>query len=117
MSKTKADLAALVLKKLAIIDSADEIDATDEAEVISIYEAKWAEMTSHGHEMTYWKRDNIPDAMFLTLGDLIALEVRGHFGMPISANEREAEETAILRRLRKHTAMQHTGKSAPASYF
>lgn len=117
MSKTKADLAALVLKKLAIIDAADDVDATDEADVIAVYEDKWAEMTAHGAEMTYWKRDSIPDAVFLTLGDLIALEVRGHFGMPISAQDRESEEVAILRRLRRHMAVQNTGKSAKASYY
>ena len=55
--------------------------------------------------------------MFLTIRDLVANEVRNEYGSPISAQEKEQEETIILRRLRRHVAQQASGLPGKALYF
>ena len=55
--------------------------------------------------------------MFLTVRDLVANEVRGAFGMPISAAEKEQEEQIIMRRLKRHLSVQATGLPGTAVYF
>ena len=106
MSKTTTQLATSVLQHLAVLDATETIDSTDETYVTGVYEDKWTELSSHGNEVTYWPMDVIPNAVFLALRDLIALYVRGAFGMPISERELRIEEDQCMRRLRRHTAVQ-----------
>jgi hypothetical protein len=117
MSKTTTELATAVLQHMGVLDATETPDTDDETYVTGVYEDKWAEMSSHGHETTYWPRDTIPDAVFLTLRDLIALHCRAAFGEQMSAQQVEAEETIIMRRLRKHIGVQSSGRHVPVSYM
>jgi len=120
MAYTTTQLAVQVLRKLRVIDATETSSDVESAvlnQVTDVYRAKWEEMTSHGHEMTYWAYDDIPNPVFLTLCDLIALECRDTFGQPITAREKEVEEQTILRRLRKHIEVQASGLPTEANYF
>lgn len=111
------DLVEAVLRHIAVLDATETPDADDATLVTRAYTAKWHELTAHGMEVTYWKLDEIPEAVFLVLRDLIALEVRGAFGMPLPAQQKEDEETLILRRLRRHVAVQSSGRATKASFM
>lgn len=120
MSYTTTQLAVAVLRKLRVIDAAEtssDIDSAIITQITDAYRAKWEEISAHGQELTYWAYDDIPNPVFLTLVDLMANEVRSEFGQPMSANEKEAEETIIMRRLRKHVQVQGSGKPTQALYF
>lgn len=117
MPKNETQLATEVLDYLGAIGAGQSADAGDITLVIDAYRGKYAELDGNGLEQVYWERDEIPDAIYLILRDLIALEVRGYFGQPLSAMEREAEETAILKRLRRHNGRGATGLPVVAEYF
>jgi len=120
MSYTTTQLAVAVLRKLRVIDATEtssDIDSAILTQITDTYRAKWEEISAHGKELTYWAYDDIPNPVFLTLVDLIANEVRSEFGQPMSAEAKETEENAILRRLRKHVQVQTSGKPVAAIYF
>jgi hypothetical protein len=120
MSYTTTQLAVQVLRKLRVIDATEtssDVESAVLTQVTDVYRAKWDEITSHGNEMTYWAYDSIPNPVFLILADLIALECRDAFGQPISAREKEIEEQTILKRLRRHTQTQASGRPAEALYY
>jgi hypothetical protein len=117
MAKTETELATKVLDTLGVIGAGQSAEAADIDLVIEAYRSKYAELDGNGLELVYWDPNEIPDAIYLILRDLIALEVRGDFGQPLSAMEREAEETAILKRLRRHNGRAATGLPVIAEYF
>lgn len=117
MPKNETELATKVLDYLGVIGAGQSAEAADVALVIEAYQGKYAELEGNGLELVYWEREVIPDAIYLILRDLIALEVRGDFGQPVSAMEREAEETAILKRLRRHNGRPATGLPVVAEYM
>lgn len=120
MSYTTDQLAEHVLRKLRVIDATETVSDVDAEQVTYItdtYRAKWEEITAHGREMTYWAYDEIPNPVFLILRDLVALEVQEGFGFPIQPNEKVAQEEFILRKLRKHTAIQGTSAPTKALFY
>lgn len=117
MPRNETELATKVLDQLGVIGAGQSAEAADVAIVIEAYQSKYAELEGNGLELVYWEREVIPDAIYLILRDLIALEVRGDFGQPVSAMEREAEETAILKRLRRHNGRPATGLPVVAEYM
>lgn len=120
MSKTTTELAVAVLRKLRVIDATEtssDVESAVLSQVTDVYRAKWEEMSSHGHELTYWAYDSIPSPVFLILCDLVALECRDAFGQPITAREKDVEERTILNRLRKHIEVQPSGLPIKGSYY
>lgn len=120
MSYTTTQLAVAVLRKLRVIDATEtsaDVETAVLTQVTDTYRAKWEELSAHGKELTYWPYDAIPNPVFLILVDLIANECRDSFGQPISNTDKDAEETVILRRLRKHVQVQASGKPVEALYF
>ena len=120
MSYTTTQLAVQVLRKLRVIDATEtssDVESAVLSQVTDVYRAKWEELTSHGTELTYWAYDDIPNPVFLTMVDLIALECRDTFGQPMTAREKEVEEETILRRLRRHTQIDPSGNPVKATYF
>lgn len=117
MSYTTSQLATAVMQHLGALDAGSTIASTDETYIADVWAAKWEEISGHGAELTYFPYSEIPNAVFLTVRDLVANEVRGAFGLPISAAEKEAEETIILRRLRRHLGAQASGLPGVADYF
>lgn len=117
MTKSTTDLATAVLQHLAVLDATETIDSSDETYVTGVYEDKWAEMSSHGNETTYWPSASIPDAVFLILRDLISLHCRAAYGIPISEAELEMEENRVMRRLRRHISVQSSDLPTQTSTF
>lgn len=117
MSYTLANLAESVLRSLAVIDANETPDSADETYISDVWSAKWEELSAHGNELTYFPYNDIPNPVFLTIRDLVALEVQGAYGRPIAPADKEQQETIILRRLRRHTQVQRSGNSVKADYF
>lgn len=117
MTKTVTQLATAVLRELGAVDAAETPDSEDITYVESVYRDKWEELSAHGTELTYWPYDTIPNPVFLVLRDLVMLEVMGAFGTPLPPGEKEARETIILKKLRRHTSVQSSGRPTEADYF
>lgn len=117
MSYTTSQLTTAVMQHLALIDASASPATADETYITDVWAAKWEEISSHGAELTYFPYDDIPNAVFLIVRDLVANEVRGAFGLPISAHDKEAEETVILRRLRRHLQTQASQREGKAVYL
>jgi hypothetical protein len=117
MSYTTTQLADAVLKHLAVADASETPDTADRTHVTDVYAQVWEELAAHGLELVYWPADEIPQPVFLTMRDLVALEVQGAFGRPISPAEKEQQREVILRKLRRHVSMQSANKQTRAVYF
>lgn len=117
MSKTPTQLATAVLRELGAVDAAETPDTEDLTYVEGVYRDKWEELSAHGTELTYWAYDSIPNPVFLVLRDLVMLEVMGAFGTPLPPGEKEGRETIILKKLRRHTSVQSSGRPTEADYF
>lgn len=117
MSYAPADLAKAVLRQMAVIDATEDPDDVDSTFVIEVYDQKYAELQAPGLELVYWKQDEIPEAIFLTLRDLVVNECSGAFGEPTPPETKDARETIILKRLRRHVSRPATGVPNRAQYF
>ena len=117
MSYSPSQLSTAVLQRLGVLDAPETADATDVTYISDVWAAKWEELSAHGMELTYFNYNDIPNPVFLIIRDLVANEVRGEYGQPMSATEKEAEETIILRRLRRHVSTQASGHPIKAVYF
>lgn len=111
------DLAEAALRQMAVIDATESPDDIDETFVIGIYEQKYAELQAPGLELVYWPVTEIPAAIFLTIRDLVINECSGAFGQPTPPETKDARETIILKRLRRHVSRDKTGAPNRAQYF
>ncbi len=117
MAKTSTELATAILEHLGVIGTGQSAEAGDLDMVVRAYQAKCAELEAPGLEYLYWELEEIPDAIFLILRDLVTLEVQNAFGQPITAADKDALETIILKRLRRHVGGVATGQPAMSEYF
>ncbi len=115
LTKTTTELAEAVLRELGVIDATESPESVDETFVIDAYGAKFDELQDR--ELAYWTKTAIPRPIFLTIRDLVMNEVRGAFGEPMSAADKENQEIIILRQLRRHTQVRATGHPVEADYF
>jgi hypothetical protein len=115
--KTTTELADAVLRDIGVVDAEETPDTVDRNYVIEAYELKWAELSAHGLEYTYWPIAEIPDQVFLIVRDLVKMEVVGAFGQSIAPSQKEAEERIILTRLRRHVQKPTSRLAAEALYF
>lgn len=121
MSYSVSQLATAVMQHLALLDANEPIASADETYINDVWAAKWEEISANnsfrGEGMTYFAYSSIPNAVFLIVRDLVANEVRGAFGLPISATEKDMEEAVILKRLRRHLQTRSSEKSVKAKYY
>lgn len=117
MAYEPADLAEAILREMAVIDATEDPDEVDATFVLGVYAQKYAELQAPGLELVYWKQDEIPEAIFLTLRDLVINECSGAFGEPTPPETKDARETIILKRLRRHVARSSSGVPNRAQYF
>lgn len=117
MLKTRADLAEAVLRELGVIDAVETPASEDRDYVIAAYDLKYQELAAPGLELAYWAPDEIPAAVFLTLKDMVANEVRSAFGEVFPPEEKNAREMDILKRLRRHIGRAQSGTIIRAEYF
>lgn len=115
--KTETELATAVLKHLGVIGNGQSPDAEDLADVTAAYRSKYDEIAAPGMDYGYWLVEEIPDALFLTLRDLIALEVQTSFGQPVDAATKDALEIIVLKRLRRHTGRIATGLPVQSEFM
>lgn len=115
LTKTTTELAEAVLREIGVIDATESPEAVDRDFVIAAYGDKFEELADR--ELAYWAKAAIPNAIFLTVRDLTINEVRGAFGEPMSAADKEAQEIIILRQLRRHTQVRASGHATAADYF
>ena len=144
LTSTTADLAEAVLRELGVIDATESPEANDETYVINAYNFKFDELVDRelaywsktaipnqifiavrdliinelvDRELAYWTKTAIPNQIFLSVRDLIINEVRGAFGEPLSAEQKEMQEIIILRQFRRHTQRRASGHATVADYF
>lgn len=115
LTSTTADLAEAVLRELGVIDATESPEANDETYVIDAYNFKFDELVDR--ELAYWSKTAIPNQIFLAVRDLIINEVRGAFGEPMTAEQKEMQEIIILRQFRRHTQRRASGHATVADYF
>lgn len=117
-TKTEAQLALEVLQEMGIVDASETTpDSNDSTKVIAAYENKYAELAAPGLELAYWTMTAIPQSIFTIIRDLVINEVQGAFGNPMSAADKDEQETIILRKLRRHVSIEKSGLPTPAEYF
>jgi hypothetical protein len=116
-TRTTTELATAVLRKLSQIDATEDADDHTEAKTVitDSYNDKYYELRFH--DMTYWTQASIPVEVFAAIRDLVALDVSGHFGEPVSPEDYEAREQIILKRIRRITGTQHSKTSTQALYY
>jgi hypothetical protein len=117
MSYTVSQLSTAALQHLGILDALETISTEDADFIGDIWAAKWEELSSAGLELTYFSYNDIPNPVFLIVRDLLCNEIRGAFGLPIKAQDKEAEEAVILRRLRRHVQTPTSQLPAESEYF
>lgn len=119
MTRTTTELADAVLRELGVVDAEETPDTVDRTYVTDAYAAKYDELAAPGLELVYWPEAEIPNAIFLTLRDLMIAEVQGAFGDPLAPAEKEARQSVLLRPLRRHTTIDASGIPAQShsDYF
>ena len=116
MSRTRSELATSVLRDMGVLDASETPSADDATLVKAAYDDKYEEWQDEN--LVYWQLDEIPNAVFLPIRDLIVNEVKGAFGQPTpSVAEKMAQEEALKMRLRRHVARSATGHRIKAEYF
>lgn len=115
--KTTTELATSVLRHLSVIDATESGDSEDITLIQDAYTDKWAELSAHGLELTYWPLAEIPEAVFTIMRDLVALEVMPAFGQPINAADKMTSETIILKKLRRHVHTPSSNLPTYTDYF
>jgi hypothetical protein len=117
MPATREQLATAVLEGNGVIGAGETPTANDQAYVMGKYDLKFAELAAHGNEYVYWPINEIPDAVFDPICDLVWLMVSTAFGQSIAADKKDASATLIMRRIRRHVATQGSGLPTRACYF
>lgn len=124
-SKSKAELATDVLRKLTVVDALETPSAQDSAYVEDQYDHKYAELRDKG--LAYWTNtdrstEEIPLVVFGALVDIMCEDVAGAFGLKTPSDTDDVGRqvscgTKGLRNLRAHVAKRPSGESTKAVYF
>ena len=115
MARTRQELALSVMREMGALDASETPTADDVALIKAAYDDKLEQWRDD--DLVYWAVDEIPNAIFLPIKDIIANEVKGSFGEPMPMAEKMAMEDALTSRLRKHMARGTTGHRTEAEYF
>jgi hypothetical protein len=110
MSKTSAELATRVLRRLNVIGAGETPDADLSSEVIGFYAGIFKEQTRLG--VFYWDQDDIPDEAFEAAVDLIA----GLMGTDYGAPRPDLQQSGDLR-TRILGARGGTGRRVTGEFF
>lgn len=115
LTHTATELAEAVLRKMTIIDAEETAPTEDSDFVVDAYHTKFYQMVEQ--KLAYWSIDAIPREIFAAVRDLIVNEVKEAYGEPMSASEKEQEETILLRPIRRHVNRPASGHETQADYF
>ncbi len=116
-TRTTTELATAVLRKLSQIDATESSDDHAEAKTVitDSYNDKYYELRFK--DLAYWTQTSIPVEVFSAIRDLVALDVSGHFGQPVTPEDYESREQITLKRLRRITGAQHSKNNTQALYY
>jgi hypothetical protein len=115
MARTRSELVIAVLREMGVLDASEEPGAEDSTHVKGVYDDKLEHWIDE--EIAYWSADEIPNAVFIAVRDIMINEVSGSFGQPVPLETKQAREIALTTRLRRHAARHRTGLPIPAEYF
>jgi hypothetical protein len=115
MARTKSELATAVLRKMGVIAADETASAEDAAYIKAEYDDKhewWLDQ-----EMAYWPLEEIPNAIFSVVRDVMINEVMETFGRPQTPEDKAAREQLLEKRLWQHIRRHGTGVPIAAEYF
>lgn len=115
MPRTRQELAVEVMRELGELGASEQPSAEDAALIKARYDDKLEQWRDD--DLVYWSADEIPNAIFLPIKDVIVNEVRGVFGEPVPPEEKILKEDILMRRIRRHIARNATGLPTRAEYF
>lgn len=119
-TKTTAQLATAVMRKLGLIDTNKEPSAGQQASIIDLYE-DWVESV-RPMDMIYWETAAIPRAVFAAVTRIIAEEFCNSMGRDIPTEQDENGQAVSignrgLMMLKRHLAREQSGVPTRATYF
>jgi hypothetical protein len=117
MSSTRAQLATAVLRDNGLLSASESPTDADSQYIIGAYDKLHAMLQAPGMEYVYWAPDEIPDAVFIPLRDLVWNEVRTSFGMPLEPDQKRIAETTILSTIRRHVQRDSSALPVKALYY
>jgi hypothetical protein len=115
MARTRSELVISVLREMSVIDASEEPSAEDADHIKDVYDDKLEHWIDE--EIAYWSSDEIPNALFIAIRDIMINEVSGAFGQPVPLETKQAREIALTSWLRRHTARHRSGVPIAADYF
>ena len=115
MARTRSELVISVLREMGVLDASEEPSAEDAAHVKDVYDDKLEHWIDE--EIAYWTSDEIPNAVFIAIRDIMINELGGTFGQPVPLETKQAREVMLTTRLRRHTARHSSGHRVPAEYY
>ena len=115
MARTRSELVISVLREMGVLDASEEASAEDASHVKDVYDDKLEHWIDE--EIAYWTSDEIPNALFIAIRDIMINEVSGTFGQPVPLETKQAREIALTSWLRRHAARHRTGLPVAAEYF
>lgn len=114
-TRTRAQLATSVLRKLGILDANSSPSAADSDYVISEYDDMLAYLESR--DRAYWSADEIPLSIFGPVVRLIANEVAPAFGRGTNVTDQEAIRELLMKPIIQHVARVPSGLPAKAKHY
>lgn len=115
MARTRSELVSAVLREMSVIGANEEPSAEDATYIKAVYDDKLEHWVDE--EIAYWTSDEIPNAIFIAIRDIMINEVGGAFGQPIPIEDKRAREIAATTWLRRHAARHRSGLPITAEYF
>lgn len=113
--KTGSQLAVAVMRKGGWVSADESPSAADVSYIKAEYETKLAYWL--GLDLVYWVANEIPEAVFPILVDLMLNEVGATFGVAQSLADKTQAEEVLLRPLRRHVSKRASGVPTKATYY
>jgi hypothetical protein len=123
MSRTTTELATEVMRLPNWISQDETPDSADDAHIKRIYSDWFAYAQMQEREIVYWSEDTIPNEAFLAIVRIIADMVGPSFGdpAPVEIDVETGMQVSMGKKgwnmLRRLTARESSGLSAPGTYF
>ena len=119
MSYTTTQLADAVLRKLTVTTPYETPDSTLRSVITDAYAAFYEEYAAPGQELMYWDVDApIPNAVFGIIRDFLVIDCASEFGKePLNIAQKDAMKEPVIKRLRRHVAVQSAGLPVRSEYL
>lgn len=112
---TRSEMIDKVLQDIGVLAAGQSANAEDADKVGKAADGAWAELRTLG--LAPFATSAIPEWAQSGFGDYVAADVKPSFGIPMSNQAKEAEQTAAERKLRRQLAGYRQLSSIPAKYY